>query len=186
MVFDGDSEVIGASVVEPTRFEEIFDVHHAEIWRFLARVGGRDHADELAGEVFVVAFTRRHTFRPDRGTVRSWLFGIAANVSRTKLRSERRRERAYLRVAALRDRVPEPPDGLDALEAAQRAELLAAAFERLPVRDREILALCVGRGMSYEEVAGALGVPVGTVRSRLSRSRQRLRELVAISGQEVL
>ncbi len=73
-----------ASVTDPAAFEVLFDRYHARIWALLARSGGRDHADDLAGEVFVVGFRRRGDYDPARGSVRAWSYGIASNVSRTQ------------------------------------------------------------------------------------------------------
>jgi RNA polymerase sigma-70 factor (ECF subfamily) len=112
------------------------------------------------------------------------LYGIATNALRNQRRSLKRAREAFGRVPL----PPEEPDFSEETvtrlddEAAMRR--LLSLFSRLPRREQDVIALCDWTGLSYEEAAGALGVPVGTVRSRLSRGRRRLRELVAAGGPE--
>ena len=110
----------------------------------------------------------------DQAAPLPWLYGIATNVCRNATRSQRRH-------AAALGRLPRPPHGPDHADAvgdrvdSERAMArIAAELEALPERDREVIALVVWSGLSYEEAARSLGVPVGTVRSRLSRARARL------------
>lgn len=164
-------------------FVAVFDQHHAEIHRFLQRRLGVEGADDLASEVFLRAFRARSDFDDTRGSVRAWLFGIALNISRERARATERRQRAY-RSAALDPTVPvaQPPHVADA-RSEPSADAVRAAVDRLPEAYREPLLLFTWEGLAYEEIATALGVPLGTVRSRLSRARQRLREdLVASSS----
>jgi RNA polymerase sigma-70 factor (ECF subfamily) len=178
-----DAEVITASLSDAVRFGEIFDRHFAEIDRYLARRVGTTLADDLAAETFVVAFRSRARFDPAAPDARPWLFGIAANLVRRHWRTERRRLRAYARTGV------DPVDQGDADDIARRVDavsarpLLAGALASLSRADREILLLFAWAELSYEEIAVALGVPVGTVRSRLSRARARIRELVSVTGQ---
>jgi RNA polymerase sigma-70 factor (ECF subfamily) len=182
---EGDSEVVRASLEDAERFETIFDRYHILIWGYLARLGGRAHADELAAEVFLVAFRKRATFDPARGDVRGWLYGIASNISRTRLRSEARRRRAFAKAAGERvDSVSPVEATTDALAQRTRLRLVLEALGRLSSRDREVIVLFAWEELSYEQIADALGIEVGTVRSRLSRARTRLRELVALVGEE--
>ncbi|MEU8134386.1 RNA polymerase sigma factor [Streptodolium elevatio] len=109
--------------------------------------------------------------------LRSWLFGIATNVLRNTARSARRHRAALDRLPPRGD-VPDFAD--DVVERADLAEQLAAAraaLDRLGRNEREVVALVVWSGLGYAEAAEALGVRVGTVKSRLSRARKRLREL---------
>src|SRR5690242_14500641 len=94
------SEAVVASVEHPHRFEAVFDRYHRVIHEYLARAAGPDRADEWAGDVFVAAFSARVRYDPARGSVRAWLFGIAANVRHTRGRSDQRGRRASARVAA--------------------------------------------------------------------------------------
>lgn len=181
---DDDAEAMRASLECPQAFELIFDRHHGVIWAYLARLGGRDRADELAGEVFLVAFARRASYDPTRGSVRSWLYGIASNLLRTRFRSDARAARAFRQAAARHRPVVVSIDGVEeVLAGRQRFDVVVAALGRLPAGDREIIVLFAWERLSYDEIATALGIEVGTVRSRLSRARGRLRELVAASGE---
>lgn len=181
-----DAEVVQASLTDPARFGELFDRHHLVVWTYLARVAGRDLADELAADVFVVAFERRASFDPTRAAFRSWLYGIATNVLRTRLRSERRGRLAFARAARQVD-VSDDPITLfdDAEELSTTSRAVIGAIGALTRADRELILLFVWEGLSYAELAEVLEVPIGTVRSRLSRVRGRLRELLPSSGQYV-
>lgn len=95
-----DAAVLCASVARPELFEAIFDRYHRRIWAYLARRGGRDRADELAGDVFVTAFADRAGYDPARGSVAAWLYGIAGHRLHTSFRSDARAARALRRAAA--------------------------------------------------------------------------------------
>jgi RNA polymerase sigma-70 factor (ECF subfamily) len=166
---------------DPQSFEAVFEQFHSSIWRFLARLGGREHADDLAGEVFVVALARRETFDPSRGSVRAWLYGIAANLSRTRLRGERRRARAFARAAAERGDTAPADAVIDDLAQRARLQQVLAALATLAAPDREVIALYAWEQLSYEEIAEVLRVEIGTVRSRLARARRRLRAAVDLT-----
>lgn len=178
-----DSAAVQASLTDPERFGLIFEQHHRVIWTYLARSAGTSVADDIAGEVFVAAFAQRDRFDPERGSVRAWLYGIATNKLRTALRSEGRARRAFAR-AAMPDQVPDNTlliDDIDDLRS--RAHQVKAALYQLSRADRELLILAVWEELSYADIAEATGVTIGTVRSRLSRTRGRLRELAATSGE---
>ena len=180
-----DAEVIGASLAEPRLFAAIFDRHVADVHRFLARRLGADGADALAGECFRIAFERRITYRLDRPDALPWLYGIAHNVLRQHRRDESRRcvatRRAEEAVAA-----DAPPH--DRLAASVDAEAawpeVQAALLSMRAEERDVILLVAWEDLSYLEVAEALGVPVGTVRSRLHRARRHLREHLGSFGQE--
>lgn len=177
-----DGELIAGSVAEPAMFSDIFDRHHSELYRYLCRQVGADLAGDLAAETFVTAFARRGSYRLDSKDARPWLYGIAHNLLRNHQRQQRRRLAAYVRHGAL--------PAADAAAEAQFAMADARAdsvtdnarltqiLARMPERDREVLQLFVWAEMSYAEVAEALGIPVGTVRSRLNRARRALRALL--------
>lgn len=175
---DADARALRASLGEPERFGEIFDRHHGLIWTYLARIGGAQAADDLTGEVFASAFEARHRYDPARGSVRSWLYGIATNHSRTRFRSLARAQRATERL----DRTGPPLDGTEVIDDADELRLAAAqvrqALAEVSVDDCQLIVLAAWEELSYGEMAEVLGVPVGTVRSRLSRARARLRQQV--------
>ena len=177
-----DAAVIALSLSDAARFGEIFDRHFTEIHRYVARRVGGVLADEIAAETFVVAFRARDRYDRQAHDARPWLFGIAANLVRRHWRTERRRLRAYARtgVDAVGDECFEVGRRVDA-DAARPA--LAAALASLSATEREVLLLFAWADLSYEEISAALGVPAGTVRSRLSRARAHVRELLGPSGQ---
>jgi RNA polymerase sigma-70 factor (ECF subfamily) len=137
--------------------------------RYLAR--DADHADDLVQETLIRALKAAPQLDPG-GNLRAWLFTILQNV----LRGEwRRRRRSPVRHDMNPDDAPEPSEKGGQFESAALAEL-AVAIRRLPPRFREVLMLCGVEGFDYEEAAAVLGVPVGTIRSRLSRARAMLKE----------
>lgn len=171
-----DSDVVRSSLSQPQSFGAIFEGHHHDIWRYLARAGGRDAADDLAGEVFVIAFAQRGRYDASKGSVRGWLYGIARNLLRTYCRSKVRRTRALGRAAAQRSNaVPSTEAVEDALAGTQEVLRIRRAVMCLSEAHGEVLMLFVWEGLSYEEIAVVLSVEVGTVRSRLARARTALR-----------
>lgn len=182
-----DAELIVRARSQPRWFSVIFDRHFITIHRYLSRRVGSDVADDLAGEVFRVAFERRDLFDSQYDNARPWLYGIATNLVHRERRSEQRRLRALQRLAS-RAAVPVGDDAFDLanerVDAVAVAQSAAYALTRLPDADRDALVLFAVEGLSYAEVADALGIPIGTVRSRISRARVRLRELLNASGQQ--
>jgi RNA polymerase sigma-70 factor (ECF subfamily) len=178
-----DAALIAASVDEPVWFGTIFDRHATVLHRYVVRRIGPDEAEALVGEVFRIAFEKRRAYDAERPVARPWLYGIATNLLAKHRRKEARRLHATARLAARRL----PPDDLadrvgDTVDAAARWGRVAEAVVSLPEPERDALVLHVWEGLSYEDVAAALGIPVGTVRSRLNRARGRLRELADGSG----
>ena len=96
-----DSSYLARSLVEPVAFESIFERHFSSIHRYLQRRAGRDLADDLAAETFVVAFEKRASCQAS-GSVLPWLYGIATNLLHHRWRSEQRQLRAYARSSAER------------------------------------------------------------------------------------
>jgi RNA polymerase sigma-70 factor (ECF subfamily) len=179
VVEEPDSAVVTASLDDPATFGVIFDRHGATLFRFLARRVDPAEADGLLGEVFRIAFERRTSFDPTRESARPWLYGIAANVLAKHRRAEFRRLRAMGRMAAnLASTLDVAEQAVGDVEARARWARVADALAELPESERQALLLFCWEEMSYDEIATLLGVPVGTVRSRIHRSRARLRELM--------
>ncbi len=180
-----DSAVIAASIHDPERFGVVFDRYATVVFRYLVRRVGVDEADPLLGEVFRVAFERRSSYDFDRADARPWLYGIATNLLAHHRRGEARRVRAMGRL--LGGQLP-PDDPSEAMVSAIDAETLwpqvAHAITLLPDVERDALMLYVWEELSYDQIAIAVGVPVGTVRSRLNRARIRLRELDERCGRQ--
>src|SRR5712691_1300267 len=160
-----DAQVIGRSLGEPEAFGLIYDRHAATLLRFLGRRTGAKVAEGLVGELFRIAFERRKTFDASRASALPWLYGIGSNLLLKHRRGEARRLRASARMVAGR----EVADG-------------RASAEALPEGERETLLLFAWEDLSYQSVAEALELPIGTVRSRLNRARAHLRELINANG----
>jgi len=164
-----DGELLAESMNTPDAFHELFDRHFRGVHRYLARRVGRDRADDLASQAFTVAFTRRATFRTDATDARPWLLGIATNLLMNERRAEQRSLETVYRIQAQSvPPVSESADhGLD--------HEVASALAELDPDQRDVLLLFAWGELSYEEIASALAIPVGTVRSRMSRTRSYLR-----------
>jgi RNA polymerase sigma-70 factor (ECF subfamily) len=167
-----DASLIAASLREPELFGAIFDRHFPAVHGYLSRRVGRGPADDLAASTFTTAFERRRSFRAQADSARPWLFGIATNLLRNQWRAE---ERALAAVGRLQWAVATSPRAGWPGEGPGDPGLLGAALAELDSDQRDVLLLHAWEGFSYEEIAEALGIPVGTVRSRLSRGRERLR-----------
>lgn len=164
---------VGHSIEGPEGFEDVFTEYFVPVHRFLARRVGTTLADDLAAETFAVAFRRRLSFDPSLGTVRAWLFGISTNL----LRAHWREEQHLLALEARTVAEPVPPaDGDERAIARWLAPRLAQALGVLSQDQRDVLLLHAWAELSGEEIASALGVPAGTIRSRLSRARAELRD----------
>ena len=161
----------------PDAFRGVFDNHFAAVHRYLSRRVGRARADDLASQTFVVAFERRAAFRPDALDARPWLLGIATHLLMNERRAERRLLEAVSRLAARGDASLSHTDR----EPAELDGEVASALAGLDGDMRDVLLLVAWGELSYEEVAEALAVPVGTVRSRLSRARAHVRAQLAPS-----
>ena len=178
-----DAEVIGRSLSEPEVFGLIYDRHAATLLRFLGRRAGAKVAEGLVGELFRIAFERRKTFDGSRASALPWLYGIGANLLLKHRRAEARWLRASARMAPGRDAA----DGrvsAAALDARLLFPRVADAIEALPDDERQALLLFAWEELSYQSVAEALELPIGTVRSRLNRARARLRELLEPKGKD--
>ncbi len=182
-----DAEVIGRSLADAEAFAGIYDRHAEALLRFLGRRVGAEVAEGLHGELFRVAFERRKTFDSSRASALPWLFGIASNLLRKHWRAEARRLRASARMAAgreLANRHASASASAAAFDAHTLFPRVVEAIDSLPAGEREALLLFAWEDLSYQHVADALELPIGTVRSRLNRARGRLRELLGARGKE--
>ncbi|WP_338064315.1 sigma-70 family RNA polymerase sigma factor [Thermoactinospora rubra] len=163
------------SLTEPEAFATLFDRYSGMIYRYVSRRVGPEHAEDLVGETFMVAFSRRRHYDLNYPDARPWLFGIATKLLSRHHRSEAARYRALQR-SPVEEHVEFPADAVAAGVTAQAArKALAEALAALSKRDRDALLLYAWSGLTYEEVARALDIPLGTVRSRLNRARRKLR-----------
>jgi RNA polymerase sigma factor (sigma-70 family) len=173
-----DSDAISASTRAPASFAAIFDRHFDAVHAYLQRRVGPDLADELSAQTFLVAFDKRGDYDSSQPDARPWLFGIATNLLRRHHRNEVRQFRAYARSAV--DPILDAFDGVEArLDASKMRRELVEALAGVPLEELDALLLYAWAGLSYPEIACALAIPTGTVRSRLSRARGRVRAALA-------
>jgi RNA polymerase sigma-70 factor (ECF subfamily) len=165
-----DADCLARSLVEPKAFESIFDRHFAAVHRYLHRRAGRDLADEVAAQTFAIAFERRASCRAE-GSVLPWLYGIATNLLHHRRRAERRQLLAYARSGVDRG-VAYDDEAAARVDNAALGPQLAGALAAMRPRERHALLLYALGGLSYDEIAMALDVPVGTVRTWLHRARE--------------
>jgi RNA polymerase sigma factor (sigma-70 family) len=171
-----DADILRRSVSEPVAFAELFDLHARAVATFATRRVGADAAQDVLSETMLVAFRRRADFDASWDSARPWLLGIASRIVKRHRAQEAAQWRAF-QASVTRD--DHTSDGqIDAAsartDAAAAVRALAPRIAALSARDRETLLLYAWGDLKYEEVARALGVPVGTVRSRLNRVRRKL------------
>ncbi|MGH9047571.1 MAG: RNA polymerase sigma factor [Acidimicrobiales bacterium] len=172
-----DSALVVRSLSQPEAFGSLFERHGTAILRFILRRVPPSEAEGMLGEVFGIAFQRRASFDPTREP-RPWLYGIAANLVAKHHRAEMRRMAAVARLAARPEHRDDPADHAVAAADAERAvSQLLCAVAALNRGEREVLLLYSWEELTYGEIAMALDIPVGTVRSRLSRARTKLRRV---------
>lgn len=167
-----------ASQQDPEAFGVIFDRHADAVHRYCARrSGSADAADDVVSIVFLEAWRRRRDVVLHRESALPWLLGVARHTLAHRARTRLRHQRALDRLPRLS--VPDHADGVvTQLDDRRRLSDVERAFDRLNGAEQDVIALCVWQGLEYAEAALALGVPLGTVRSRLPRARTRLASLV--------
>ncbi len=162
----------------PEEFTAVYDLYFHDVYRYVAGRVDVQVADDLAAETFLVAFRNRKKFDPERGSVRPWLFGVATNLVRRHRRSELRHYRALARAGAEPDADSHEGRVVAAVSAQALKPRLAKALTKLNQGERDVLLLLALGQLSHEEIAEALGVSYGTVGSRLSRGRAKLRDIL--------
>jgi RNA polymerase sigma factor (sigma-70 family) len=176
-----DSILIERSLRNPQEFAAIFDRHWPSIHAYCtsrAAAAGED----IAAEVFRRAFDHRGRYDRRLQDARPWLYGIATNLLRHHYRSTQRGDRAGRRALALAE-LETSAQPFDELEAQLLGPALTQALQSLPEVDREALLLLAWAELDYQEIARALDIPVGTVRSRIHRARARVREQIVLNSQ---
>ncbi|MEU8260537.1 RNA polymerase sigma factor [Micromonospora sp. NPDC048999] len=167
---------------DPDAFRELFDEHARSVYNHAFRLTGNwSAAEDVVSLTFLEAWRLRDRVDvgADGGSLRPWLLGIGTNVARNVRRADRRHDGALARLPKA-EVVPDfAEDVTTRLDGRKRLALAVTALAALRRAEREVLALCVWSGLDYAEAAEALGVPIGTVRSRLSRARKKLAKLVA-------
>jgi RNA polymerase sigma-70 factor (ECF subfamily) len=163
---------------EPAAFGELFDEHAQAVYRHGYRLtGDRSLAEDVLSATFLQAWRIRGRIDPEGGSLRPWLLGVATNTIRN-LNRKAQRERHLLARLSPREHVPDFADELvGRIDDASTLASVRDALRTLRTSEREVIALCVWAGLDYADAAQTLGVPVGTVRSRLSRARRKLARL---------
>ncbi|MEU4351765.1 RNA polymerase sigma factor [Streptomyces sp. NPDC023838] len=166
-------------------FEELFDAHARSVYAHALRMTGDwATAEDVMSITFLEAWRLRDKLRSDVLHPRAWLLGIATNVLRNRARAARRHRAAMERIPRS-DRVPDFSDEVvDQMADGERLAAAKRALGRLRRTEREVFGLVVWSGLGYADAAAALGVPVGTVRSRLSRAREKLRKSLEAESAE--
>jgi len=183
MPHHSDSAAIARSLESPGAFAGVFERHHAAIHRYLSRRLGTDLADELAAETFAVAFAKRGRYDLDAADARPWLFGIATRLAHRHWRREERELRAYAR-SGVDPAAPAPDDAVAArADSVGAGRTLAAALAALTAKERDVLLLYAWEQLAQPEIAAALAISPGTVKSRLHRARTRVRQSLAAAGE---
>lgn len=164
---------------ESSAFAELFDAYARAVYNHAFRLTADwSTAEDVMAATFLEAWRLRDRVDPEGGSLRPWLLGIATNTARNQSRSNRRYRQAAQAAAAAELSVPDhAEDVAGRVDDRRRLATALTALAALRPPEREVLALCLGEGLDYEAAAEALGIPVGTVASRLSRARKKLRTL---------
>lgn len=176
-----DAQVIAASIRNPEAFASVFDRHAEVLAKYLVRRVGSADGESLLGELFRIAFESRDRFDTNYSDARPWLYGIGSKLVMKHFRSRERGRTALVRLASQSSSTEVPFDEQVTENSHWIAlwQCVAPAIDDLPDRDREVVMLYVFSGLSYVEIAEALEIPAGTVRSRLNRVRVAMRQLAA-------
>ncbi|REF36616.1 RNA polymerase sigma factor [Thermasporomyces composti] len=166
---------------DPSAFGTLFERHSDAVYNHcFRRTGSWEAAEDLTSVVFLEAWRRRREVSLSGESILPWLLAVANNVVRNRDRSLRRHRRllAKLPPAVV---TPDPAEeAVSRVDDERTMRRILQVFSRLLPDEQDVLALCVWAGLSYTDAAVALGVPVGTVRSRLSRAREHLRRLAEL------
>ncbi|MFD3927115.1 RNA polymerase sigma factor [Streptomyces sp. NPDC058614] len=164
---------------DPSAFAELFDSYARAVYNHAFRLTADwSTAEDVMAATFMEAWRLRDRVDPEGGSLRPWLLGIATNTARNQHRSNRRYRAAANAAAAAEMSMPDHADEVaDRVDDRRRLATALTALAKLRRPEREVIALCLGEGLDYEAAAEALGIPMGTVASRLSRARRKLRAL---------
>ncbi|MFC9587924.1 RNA polymerase sigma factor [Streptomyces yangpuensis] len=168
---------------DPDAYAELFDSYSRTLYNHAFRMTGDwAVAEDVMSAAFMEAWRLRGTVDPEGGSLRPWLLGITTNLARNHCRSNRRFRAAAAAAAAAAGGAAVPDHADEVAGRLDDRQQIAATLARLSALrgpEREVLLLCLCEGLEYAEAARVLGIPVGTVRSRLSRARTKLRKLAA-------
>lgn len=169
-----DSEIIERSLDEPEAFSGIFERHVRPVGAYIRRRVGADAVDDALSETFLVAFRRRAAFDRSVGSALPWLLGIATRIVKRHRADEARQWRSFAAASGAASVDVGHLGSDERMDADAAVRALAPRIAALSARDRDTLLLYAWGDLTYEQIAIALAVPVGTVRSRLNRVRRKL------------
>lgn len=176
-----DNKVIERSVASPEEFAALFDRHAVKVHRYAARRISPQVADDIVSETFLVAFDKRTTFDLNMVDAVPWLLGIAT----TLLKQHARREAVAWKGMIAEIAADVVPDAIELagarMDAERSVKRISTALRRLSPGDRDVVLLYAWGDLDYAGISLALGIPVGTVRSRLNRARRLLRSALDIA-----
>ncbi len=166
---------------DPDAFAELYETYARSVYNHAFRLTADwSLAEDVMAETFALAWRLRAKVTPEGGSLRPWLLGIATNAARNHRRTNRR-YRAATAAAAAGPAALTVPDHAENIagqvDDRRRIAAMLTALGTLRRAEREVLVLCLWENLSYAEAAAALGIPLGTVRSRLARARKRLAAL---------
>jgi RNA polymerase sigma-70 factor (ECF subfamily) len=168
-------------------FASLFDVHRDRVFGHALRLLRHAHdAEDVTAIVFLEAWRRRDAVRLVDGSIIAWLLVTTNNTVHNHDRSIRRYRRALARLPHPADQNDHAPDVDAAIDADAGRVGVRSAFAQLTKRDQDVITLCVLEELPLSEAARVLGIPVGTVKSRLSRARQRLGDLTTATVPAIL
>lgn len=172
---------------DPEAFGELYERHvDAVLNHCFRRTGSWQLAEDLTSSVFLETWRRRHVLELDTGaSMLPWLLGTANNVIRHQMRSLLRHRRALARLPQSLTDPDHSEEAAARIDAEAHMQRVLVAMKRLTLVEQEVIALCVWAGLEYADAAVAMGIPIGTVRSRLARARERLRELAPDAPHEL-
>jgi RNA polymerase sigma factor (sigma-70 family) len=161
---------------DPLAFSDLFEEHADRVYQHLRRLlKDWSAAEDAMSLTFLEVWRLRGRIDPDGGSLLPWLLGIATNVARNSARARLRRKAAMSRLPPLGDEPDFADELAGRLDDVGQLREIRAALHALRRPEREVVALCIYADLDYAAAAEALGVPIGTVRSRLSRAKARLR-----------
>jgi RNA polymerase sigma factor (sigma-70 family) len=176
-----DGDLLAMAGREPEAFGELFKRHSRAVYAYCARrTGNLDLAEDLTSVVFIEAFRRRRRLRLSNTGALPWLIGVANNVVRNADRSLRRYRSALDRIPAAANGVSSEEDMMERLEAQEALACALEAISTLTREEQDVVLLVLWSEFTYADAAAALGIPIGTVRSRLARARAKFKHSAAI------
>jgi RNA polymerase sigma factor (sigma-70 family) len=171
----GDGDLVSIAAKDPEAFGELFKRHSRAVYAYCARrTGDLDQAEDLTSVVFLEAFRRRRKLQLVNASALPWLLGMANNVTRNAERSLRRYRSALGRVPPPSDQASAEDDAIERIAAEEALARALEALRQLSPAERDIVLLVLWSDLSYADAASSLGIPIGTVRSRLASARHKL------------